>query len=103
VNARAGGGGAQRAGPWEAGVRFSPAATAAAAALLPVTWSMVTFPAVPLASRLDALANEWIIWFTAFYLPAFAADVLLRRFRAHRSPSPLEGEGAMRPITIDPP
>jgi hypothetical protein len=102
VNARAGGGGARRAVPWKAGVRFSPAATAAAAALLLVTWSMVTFPAVPLASRWDAVTNEWIIWFTAFYLPLFAAATSLRRLRRPKTPqspprptrpSPTRGEG----------
>jgi hypothetical protein len=66
----------------EAGVRsFSAAATAAAIALLVVAWSMGTFPAVPLASRLDAVTNEWIIRFTGFYLPLFAAGVLLGRLR----------------------
>jgi hypothetical protein len=70
---------------------FSPAATAAALSFLLVTWSMTTFPAVPLTSRLDALTNEYLIYFTALYLSLFAGKVFLGHLRLRRRRSGFEG------------
>lgn len=47
--------------------RFDPAATAALLAVGGVAWTAVAWPWTG-RSLVDALVNEWIIWFTALYL-----------------------------------
>ncbi|MGH2356150.1 MAG: hypothetical protein ACRDJN_31465, partial [Chloroflexota bacterium] len=61
---------------------FDAAATAAAVALGLVVWSTMAHPWAPGGSAIDALVNEWIIWFTAFYLPLAAGAALLERWRS---------------------
>ena len=49
---------------------FDPAATATAGALALVVWTQTAHPLGSESWRLwaDALANEWLIWFTVLYL-----------------------------------
>lgn len=71
--------------------RFDPAATAASMALGIVAWTAVAWPWTG-RGLADALVNEWIIWFTAFYLLLVATTALSRRGQSiAEGPAPSEG------------
>lgn len=57
---------------------FDPAATAALLALGGVAWTAVAWPWAG-RSLVDALINEWIIWFTALYLLLLVTPAVLQR------------------------
>ena len=65
----------------DAAPRFSPAASAAALALALAADNALVHPWVPTSSHADALFNEWIIWFTAWYLALVAVAAVLERVR----------------------
>ena len=67
--------------------RFDPAATAAAAALAIVVWSETLHPFGIDRWRIwvDVLADEWLIWFTAFYLAAVGGAALATRLGEWRN------------------
>jgi hypothetical protein len=76
----------------DAALRFSPAASAAALALALVAWNALLHPWVAPPSHADALFNEWVIWFTAWYLALVGAAALLERIRTlYRSRMPVQG------------
>ncbi|MBI3973775.1 MAG: hypothetical protein HY332_21065 [Chloroflexi bacterium] len=61
------------------GARFDPACTAAAIALGLVFLSTSVHPWVPAGSWLDAVINEWLIWFAGLFLACHFAAAAVER------------------------
>jgi len=65
--------------------RLDAAATAALLALAIATWTAVAWPWTG-RGQVDALVNEWIIWFTVCYLALVGGTALAGRLRRRRRP-----------------
>jgi TRAP-type C4-dicarboxylate transport system permease small subunit len=77
---------------------WSPGATAAAiaTALVAATASWQPWHPDGLGAWLDALVNEWIIWFAVFYLGLLATVALLERLVPLYRPARPAGERTTR-------
>ena len=82
-----------------AATHFDPAATAAAGALALVVWTQAlhTLGSERWRVWVDALANEWLIWFTILYLAQIGGLALRARVAGSREKARLPAARPGRP------